>query len=61
MSARDKLAEMNARAVALYKADGKTMTGAERQWRYHTSYRHTRLRSVSRHSFSSMDVCSSVS
>lgn len=26
MSARDKLAEMNARAVALYKADGKTMT-----------------------------------
>ncbi len=26
MSAKEKLAEMNARAVALYKADGKTMT-----------------------------------
>ena len=26
MSARQKLAEMNARAVALYKADGKTMS-----------------------------------
>ncbi len=26
MSAKDKLAEMNARAMALYKADGKTIT-----------------------------------
>ena len=26
MSAKQKLADMNARAVALYKADGKTMT-----------------------------------